>query len=45
MSERIAEHPILGVQEKGRLVRFQFDGKKMGFILWADSRNTVWDER
>lgn len=29
MVERIAEHPILGVQEKGRVVRFIFDGKEL----------------
>ena len=29
MSERIAEHPILGVQEKGALVKFTFDGKEI----------------
>lgn len=29
MSERIKEHPILGVQEKGRLVRFTYDGKEV----------------
>ena len=29
MSERIKEHPILGVQEKGELVKFTFDGKEM----------------
>mgnify|MGYP003297767326 FL=1 len=28
MAMRIEEHPILGVQEKGRLVRFTFDGKE-----------------
>lgn len=28
MSTRIAEHPILGVQEKGRLVKFTFNGKE-----------------
>jgi len=27
MTQRIAEHPILGVQEKGRPVTFMFDGK------------------
>ena len=27
MSDRIAEHPILGVQEKGKIVSFSFDGK------------------
>lgn len=26
MSDRITEHPILGKQEKGRLVKFVFDG-------------------
>ena len=25
---RIEEHPILGVQEKGKLVKFTFDGKE-----------------
>ena len=29
MADRIAEHPILGVQEKGALVEFNFDGKKV----------------
>lgn len=29
MSERIKEHPILGVQENGELVKFTFDGKEM----------------
>ncbi|MCR5025123.1 MAG: (2Fe-2S)-binding protein [Lachnospiraceae bacterium] len=29
MAERIAEHPILGIQEKGRIVKFSFDGKEM----------------
>ena len=29
MSERIKEHPILGVQEKGELVKFFFDGKEI----------------
>ena len=29
MAERIKEHPILGVQEKGELVSFLFDGKKV----------------
>ena len=29
MSERIKEHPILGVQEKGKLVQFTFDGKEL----------------
>lgn len=29
MAERIAEHPILGVQEKGSLVKFYFDGKEI----------------
>ena len=28
MSRRIEEHPILGRQEKGRLVTFVFDGKE-----------------
>lgn len=27
--ERISEHPILGVYEKGKLVNFTFDGKEM----------------
>ncbi len=27
MAERIKEHPILGVQEKGNLIQFTFDGK------------------
>lgn len=26
MSERIEEHPILGVQEKGKAIKFTFDG-------------------
>ena len=29
MAERIVEHPILGVQEKGELVKFTFDGKEL----------------
>lgn len=29
MAERIKEHPILGVQEKGAPVKFTFDGKEM----------------
>lgn len=29
MAERIAEHPILGVQEKGALVTFTFDGREV----------------
>lgn len=29
MSERIKEHPILGVQEKGEPVKFTFDGKEL----------------
>lgn len=29
MEKRIEEHPILGVQEKGREVLFTFDGKEM----------------
>lgn len=29
MAERIKEHPILGVQEKGRPVTFTFDGKEL----------------
>ena len=29
MASRIAEHPILGVQEKGKLVLFKFDGKEI----------------
>lgn len=28
-TERIFEHPILGVYEKGKLVNFTFDGKEM----------------
>lgn len=28
MAERIAEHPILGVQEKGKKVSFVFDGNE-----------------
>ena len=27
--ERIAEHPILGVPEKGELITFTLDGKEM----------------
>jgi hypothetical protein len=27
MGTRIAEHPILGVPEKGKLVSFTYDGK------------------
>ena len=29
MGARIEEHPILGKQEKGRLVTFYFDGKEL----------------
>lgn len=29
MAERIKEHPILGVQEKGELVKFTFDGEEL----------------
>lgn len=29
MAERIKEHPILGVQEKGKLINFTFDGKQV----------------
>ena len=29
MGTRIEEHPILGVQEKGRPVKFTFDGKEI----------------
>ena len=29
MSTRIEEHPILGKQEKGKLVTFYFDGREM----------------
>ena len=29
MSERIPEHPILGVQKKGRVVSFTLDGKTL----------------
>lgn len=29
MAERIKEHPILGIQEKGRPVIFTFDGKEL----------------
>lgn len=29
MSARIEEHPILGKQEKGRLVTFHYDGKEL----------------
>lgn len=29
MAERIKEHPILGVQEKGRIVTFTFDDKEL----------------
>lgn len=29
MGTRIAEHPILGVQEKGKTVTFTFDGKEI----------------
>ena len=29
MADRIAEHPILGVQEKGKPVTFQFDGQEI----------------
>ena len=29
MSSRISEHPILGEQQKGKLVTFTYDGKKL----------------
>lgn len=29
MENRIEEHPILGVQEKGRLVKFTYNGQEM----------------
>ena len=29
MEHRIQEHPILGVQKKGSLVRFRFDGREI----------------
>jgi len=29
MSERIEEHPILGIQKKGKKVRFSMDGKEI----------------
>ena len=29
MADRIKEHPILGVQEKGAPVKFWFDGKEI----------------
>ena len=29
MSERLAEHPILGIQEKGRIVSFTYNGRKL----------------
>lgn len=29
MSNRIEEHPILGAPEKGRLVKFMYDGKEI----------------
>lgn len=29
MAERIKEHPILGVQEKGNIVKFTFDGQEI----------------
>jgi predicted molibdopterin-dependent oxidoreductase YjgC len=29
MGIRIEEHPILGVQEKGKLIKFTFDGKEV----------------
>lgn len=29
MAERIAEHPILGAMEKGKLVKFTFDGNEV----------------
>ncbi len=29
MGERIAEHPILGVPKKGKLVSFNYDGKTL----------------
>lgn len=41
MAERIKEHPILGIQEKGAVVEFTFDGKEMEgmegepIVLWS----------
>jgi predicted molibdopterin-dependent oxidoreductase YjgC len=29
MQNRITEHPVLGIPEKGRLVKFTMDGKEM----------------
>ena len=29
MEKRIEEHPILGKQEKGKLVSFTYDGKEL----------------
>ena len=29
MSSRISEHPILGEQQKGKLVTFTYDGKEL----------------
>ncbi len=29
MSERIPEHPILGIQKKGKKIKFIFDGKEL----------------
>jgi aerobic-type carbon monoxide dehydrogenase small subunit (CoxS/CutS family) len=29
MAKRITEHPILGVQSRGRVVQFTFDGKTL----------------
>lgn len=29
MAKRITEHPILGVQSRGRIVQFTFDGKTL----------------
>ena len=29
MGTRIEEHPILGIQEKGKLISFKFDGKEL----------------
>ena len=36
METRIAEHPILGVQEKGKLVTFTYDGKEVVIMEHGD---------
>ena len=41
METRIAEHPILGVQDKGIPVTFTFDGKELSGY-WASDNNVTY---